>query len=270
MNDSPWIIDTWVNLLPPLAEGENPAGERIFSRYGVLDLMREGTDPARLVAEMDAALIDRSGLCSRDSDWVARVCAEYPDRFFGIASPDPTDIMGCLREVERCVGDHGFKAVKVEPFLWDKPPTDAMYYPLYAKCVELDITFTTQIGHTGPLYPSEAGRPIHLDRVALDFPELRIVGGHIGWPWTEEAISVAWKHDNVYIDTSAHVPKHFPDSFVHFMKTFGRDKCLFASDWPLLSIDRALGGLAEHCALPDEARRNFLRENAIKAFRLED
>jgi predicted TIM-barrel fold metal-dependent hydrolase len=143
-----------------------------------------------------------------------------------------------------------------------------MYYPIYAKCVELDVTFTTQIGHTGPLYPSEVGRPIYLDKVALDFPELRIVGGHIGWPWTDEAIALAWKHRNVWLDTSAHVPKHFPPAFVHFMQTFGQDKCLFASDWPLLSITRPLGELAVHCDLSPDVRRKFLRENALRAFKL--
>jgi predicted TIM-barrel fold metal-dependent hydrolase len=174
-----------------------------------------------------------------------------------------------VRQIERCVKEYGFKAVKVEPFLWGKPPTHAMYYPIYAKCVELDITFTTQIGHTGPLYPSEVGRPLYLDQVALDFPELRIVGGHVGWPWTEEAIALAWKHRNVFIDTSAHVPKHFPPAFTHFMRTFGKTKCLFASDWPLLPISRPLEQLDEYCALPEEARRSFLRENAIRAFKLD-
>src|SRR5207253_2876513 len=180
-----------------------------------------------------------------DAGWVAETCARYPGRFFGMVSPDPRDVMASLRTIESCVRDHGFKAVKIEPFVWGKPPTHPMYYPIYAKCVELDITFTTQIGHTGPdTFPSEVGRPLYLDQLALDFPELRIVGGHIGWPWTEEAIAVAWKHRNVWIDTSAHIPKHFPPSFVHFMRTFGQDKCLFASDWPLLPIARSFPACA--------------------------
>ena len=91
-------------------------------------------------------------------------------------------------------------------------------------------------------FPSETGRPIYIDEVALDFPELRIVCGHIGWPWTEEMIAVAWKHRNVWIDTSAHVPKHYPPAFVHFMKTFGKDKVCFATDYPLLQWDRVLEG----------------------------
>jgi len=269
MAEAPWIIDTWVNLLPPVAEHQREAAEAVFGRYGQLDVLREGTKPEALLAEMDAAGVALGGLCSTDLEWTARVVARWPERFFGIVSPDPTDIMACLRTLERAVREYGFKAVKIEPFLWDRPPTDRLFYPVYAKCVELDVTFTTQIGHTGPLYPSEVGRPIHLDRVALDFPELRIVGGHIGWPWTDEAIAVAWKHRNVWIDTSAHVPKHFPPAFVHFLQTFGKDKCLFASDWPLLPVARPLDELERYCPMPEEVRRKFLRENAVRAFKLD-
>ena len=198
------IIDAWVNLLRPVEA--HAGGERIFGRYGQLAALREGTRPEQLVAEMDAVGVAIAGLCSTDAEWVAATAARYPGRFFGIVSPDPTDIMGCLRTIEHCVREYGFKAVKIEPFLWGKPPTDRMYYPVYAKCVELDITFTTQIGHTGPdVYPSEVGRPLYLDQVALDFPALRIVGGHIGWPWHEEAMAVAWKHQHVYQIGRAHV-----------------------------------------------------------------
>jgi predicted TIM-barrel fold metal-dependent hydrolase len=265
----PGIIDTWVNLLRPVAEDQRREGESIFERYGQLETLREGTKPEALLEEMDAAGVEVAGLCGQDEKWVAEVAAQHPKRFFGIASPDPRDIMRCVRTIERCVREYGFKAVKIEPFLWGKPPTDRIYYPIYAKCVELDVTFTTQIGHTGPLYPSEVGRPIYLDQVALDFPDLRIVGGHIGWPWTEEAIAVAWKHRNVYIDTSAHIPKHFPEPFKNFMRTFGKTKCMFASDWPLLPVGRPLDQLDEYCPLPEEPRRNFLRDNAVRAFRLD-
>ncbi|MFX8481514.1 amidohydrolase family protein, partial [Acinetobacter baumannii] len=83
--------------------------------------------------------------------------------------------------------------------LWGLPPNDRRYYPLYAECVELGVPFCTQVGHTGPLRSSETGRPIpYLDDVALDFPELTIVAGHIGYPWTEEMIALARKYPNVY------------------------------------------------------------------------
>jgi predicted TIM-barrel fold metal-dependent hydrolase len=176
--------------------------------------------------------------------------------------------MKAVRELEHYVRDHGFVALRIEPFLWRKPPTDRAYYPLYAKAAELGVTFQTQVGHTGPLYPSETGRPTYIDEVALDFPELRIVCGHIGWPWTQEMIAVAWKHKNVWIDTSAHVPKHYPPEFVHFMKTFGKDKVCFATDYPLLQWSRVLAEV-EGLGLPDDVKRRFLHDNAVRAFNLQ-
>jgi len=113
------------------------------------------------------------------------------------------------------------------------------------------------------------GRSIELDldRVALDFPELRIVGGHLGWPWHDEAIALAWKHANVWIDTSAHVPKHYPPEFVHFMKTFGKDKVCFATDYPLLQWERVLAEV-DGLDLGPEVKQRFLHDNAVRAFNL--
>ena len=118
--------------------------------------------------------------------------------------------MSAVREVRRCIRDLGFKAIRVLPWLWEVPPTDRRFYPVYAACIEERVPFCTQIGHTGPLMPSEVGRPIYLDQVALDFPELIIVAGHIGYPWTGEAIAVATKHPNVFIDTSAYTARRYP------------------------------------------------------------
>ena len=123
----------------------------------------------------------------------------------GVASVDLARPMDGVRELRRGVRDLGFRALRVIPWLWNLPPDDRRYYPLYAECVELGIPFCLQVGHTGPLRPSEPGRPIpYLDTVALEFPELVIVGGHIGYPWTAEMISLATKYPNVYIDTSAY------------------------------------------------------------------
>ena len=69
----------------------------------------------------------------------------------------------------------------MRPWLWNRPPNDKFYFPLYIKCIELDILFCTHAGHAGPLMPSDPGRPIpYPDKIALIFPELKIVAGHIG------------------------------------------------------------------------------------------
>jgi uncharacterized protein len=89
--------------------------------------------------------------------------------------------------------------------------------------------------------PSDTGCPVpYLDRVALDFPELVIVGGHIGHPWTNEMIGVVWKHDNVYLDTSAYLPRYYPAELAHVMNTYGRGKVMFGTNWPQLTHERAL------------------------------
>ena len=120
----------------------------------------------------------------------------------GDRRPRPPD--GCRARVA-APGRDGFVGLRVVPWLWNAPPTDRRYYPLFAECVESGVPFCTQVGHTGPLRPSETGRPIpYIDQVALDFPELVIVCGHVGYPWTEEMVAVARKHENVYIDTSAY------------------------------------------------------------------
>ena len=126
-----------------------------------------------------------------------------------------------------------------------------------------------QVGHTGPLRPSETGRPIpYIDQVALDFPELAIVCGHVGYPWTEEMVAVARKHENVYIDTSAYTIKRLPQELIGFMKTgTGQRKVLFGTNYPMMSHAHALAGFDE-LGLGGEARRDFLHGNAERVFGL--
>src|SRR2546421_1194627 len=206
------------------------------------------------VGVMDAAGVD-FGLLSAwsaphqqpliSNDEVAEWVAAYPDRFAGLACVDLNKPMDAVRELRRCVTDQGFKGLRVIPWLWEAPPTDRRVYPLYVACTELDVPFCTQVGHTGPLRPSETGRPIpYIDQVAIDFPELVIVCGHVGYPWTEEMVAVARKHENVYIDTSAYTTNRLPPELVTYMKTgSGRRKVLFGSNFPMIAPAHALEGL---------------------------
>lgn len=150
--------------------------------------------------------------------------------------------------------------------MWEVPPTDRRFYPVYVALCKAEIPFCTQIGHTGPLMSSEVGRPIYLDRVALDFPELVIVGGHIGWPWTEEAIAVATKHKNVYIDTSAYTTARYPAPLVEFMRGHGRHKVMFGTNWPMIAPAKALENL-DALGLDMATRSAFLAGNAQRVFR---
>jgi predicted TIM-barrel fold metal-dependent hydrolase len=203
------------------------------------------------------------------NDEVAEWIRLHPKRFGGLATVDLDRPMEAVRELRRRVRE-GFLGLRVVPWLWNAPPTDRRYYPLFAECVELGVPFCTQVGHTGPLRPSETGRPIpYIDEVALDFPELVIVCGHVGYPWTEEMVAVARKHPNVYIDTSAYTIKRLPDELVRFMKSgTGQRKVLFGSNYPMMTHAHALAGLSD-LGLADEARRDFLHGNAERVFKLE-
>ena len=203
------------------------------------------------------------------NDEVAGWVAAHPERFGGLAAVNLDRPMDAVRELRRCVTELGFKGLRVVPWLWEAAPTDRRYYPLYAACVELGVPFFTQVGHTGPLRPSETGRPIpYIDQVALDFPELVIVVGHIGYPRTEEMIAVARKHENVYIDTSAYTTRRYPPELVAYMRSkSGRRKVMFGTNYPMILHQQALQDL-DTLGLDDEARELFLAGNAQRVLGL--
>lgn len=244
------------------------------------DSLPDGDVPIEAtLASMDAAGVDVGVLSAWrgpgnadliSNDEVAHWIASHPGRLAGLATVDLDRPMEAVRELRRRVRD-GFLGLRVVPWLWNAPPTDRRYYPLFAECVESGVPFCTQVGHTGPLRPSETGRPIpYIDQVALDFPELVIVCGHVGYPWTEEMVAVARKHPNVYIDTSAYTLERLPDELVRFMKTgTGQRKVLFGTNFPMIAHTHALAGL-EGLGLTDEARRDFLHDNAVRVFNLEE
>lgn len=230
------------------------------------------------VSAMDAAGVDfgllsawrgPNGMDLVSNAEVAEWVEAHPNRFAGLATVDLDRPMEAVRELRRRVRDDAFVGLRVVPWLWNAPPTDRRYYPLFAECVELGVPFCTQVGHTGPLRPSETGRPIpYIDQVALDFPELVIVCGHVGYPWTEEMVAVARKHENVYIDTSAYTTKRLPDELIRFMRTrTGQRKVLFGTNYPMIMHAHALDGLDE-LGLDDQARVDYLHGNAERVFKL--
>ena len=228
------------------------------------------------IAAMDEAGVHLGLVCAWwgprgplvSNDEVAGFVRQHPDRLVGVASVDLFRPMDAVRELRRCVRQLGFRALRIIPWLWDLPPDDRRYYPLYLECTELGIPFCLQVGHTGPLCPSEPGRPIpYLDRVALEFPDLKIVGGHIGYPWTAEMISLATKYPNVYIDTSAYKARRYPRELVDYLRGYGRRKVLFGSNHPAWPATACLEGF-DDLALDAETAELFLHGNAQRVFGL--
>lgn len=269
------VVDVWMQH-----PNQRFIGHEVFAslRRRTGELVPEVDPPLDgTIAAMDTAGVD-IGLLSAwagptgpliSNDEVAAAVAACPDRFAGVAAVDLTRPMAAVRELRRAVRELGFVALRVVPWLWGWPPSDRRYYPLFAECVELDIPFCTQVGHTGPLRTSETGRPIpYLDDVALDFPELTVVAGHVGYPWTEEMVAVARKHERVHIDTSAYTVRRYPPELVRYLSGDGRSKVMFGSNFPMITPARALDGL-DVLGLDDEARELFLAGNATRIFRLD-
>jgi len=191
-----------------------------------------------------------------------------PTRFRGLASVDLTNTMGAVREIRRRIDRKRFVGVRIVPWLWDLPPNDRRYYPIYAACVDAGVPFCTQIGHTGPLGRSDTGRLIpYLEDVMLDFPELVVVGGHVGFPWLDELTTLAVKFPNFHVDTSAYALHRLPQGFVQWMKGIGKTRIMFGTNWPMLSPRKCLEGLGE-LGLSTEQSAAFLSGNARRVFSL--
>ena len=274
------IYDVWSqppeksfsDLLPELArlmqQSNSPINKLLEINAGPKEVVQMMDDAG--VSKVFLSAWSKPGQFVVTNEQVAKYTKAYPDRCIGIGTVNLTKPMAAVAEIDRCVKEYGFKGVRILPWLWNLPPTHNLYYPVFAKCVELGIPFCTQVGHTGPLCPSEPGRPIpYIDQVALDFPELKIVCGHIGYPWTDEMIGVAWKHSNVFIDTSAHAPKYYPPQLLHFMNSYGADKVMFGTNFPQLTWE-ACAKQAVDLPLKPKSMEKFLWKNAARVFNIEE
>ena len=204
---------------------------------------------------------------------VARAVQQYPDRFSGLLGIDPYMGMDGVRALEDAVVNMGFIGAHLYPHWFDLEPNQARYYPFYAKCIELDIPIQMQVGQS-LIYSKEyrcrsVGRPIYLDDIACDLPELKLIGSHVGIPWENEMIAMAWKHENVYICTDAHSPKYWPPSVVQYLNSYGQDKVIFGTDFPVLRFKRTVDEINQ-LALKPLGRRKFMRDNVLKIYNLGD
>ena len=279
-------IDIVCNLFDPTAVRLGQTGlDDAFKAQVRLDKRYwRGIPVSQYLRKMDRAGIERSLLIAvragdlnvRGSfeltiDRVAAVCARWPDRFSGLAGVDPFRGMKGLADLTYAVKECGFVGAHLYPHWFGLAPDHAKYYPYYAKCAELGVPIMMQVGHN-LVYTRErrlpsVGRPITLDQVAIDFPELTLIGIHIGVPWTDEMISMCWKHPNVYTAGDAYAPRHWPASYVHYLNTYGRDKVLFGTDWPVIDPERAVREVKE-LGLRPESERALMRDNALRVFKL--
>ncbi len=244
-----------------------------------------GLSLEQMIGRMDAAGIGHGFLIAAKSGRVglpgcyhmpykvvADAVEKYPARFSGMLGIDPNMGMTGVRELEAAVRDFGCIGAHFYPHWFEIAPDHAKVYPFYAKCCELNIPIQMQVGQSMIYSPQHrtrsVGQPITLDAVACDFPELKLIGIHVGIPWTDEMIAMAWKHENVFIGCDAHSPKYWPASFSHYINSFGRNKVLFGTDFPVLDFARTRAEI-DSLGLKEASLQALYRDNAIRVYGLD-
>ncbi len=263
--------DSWV-------EATNSPGEL---KCKVEEAWGEGYDSGEaIVAAMDAAGVE-TALATDLLAWsytrqqrfaidataqIEELTKRFPGRFYGLADYDPFRIRQSLDKVAADVTERGYKGVYIHIYGYDIGLDHRKMYPLYSMCEAMGIPVSMQIGHVLEAMPSEHGHPMQLDRIACDFPDLVLVGTHTGWPWVEEALALITKWPNVYLSTSAWLPRYFSPALRQYLNSrVGREKILFGSNG--LDWQRYLDQWAE-LGLKDEATQAILVDNPKRVFKL--
>lgn len=278
-------VDTWCNAFTTDAFDKYWRGAPEIAEvvaWWHLESRLIGRTPSEFVDYMDEAGVDAVLVPSAKmrahnggrmvwaipDEEVAALADAAPGRVFGLCGIDPSEGMAGVARLEKSVREGPFVGAHLHTYGFGIPLNHRRYYPYYAKCVELDVPIVIQVGHSAELMPSELGRPLLLDDVALDMPELKIVAAHTGWPWVEELVALAWKHRNVFIGTSAHHPRYWDPHLLRFANGRGRGKVLFGTDFPVLEYRDALAAIAELDLKPD-ARDLLVGDVARTLFKLE-
>jgi uncharacterized protein len=262
-----------------------PAGYGMANYGRIFRSRREGGDTRpevdldEYVKKLAGLGIVRSvpfGVSNEESTALLR---KYPDRFLGLARISINAFKGMtgVRELERLVREEGFVALGVSALVDCIPASDRRYYPLYTKAAELGIPVRiySSMNYANDR-PYDLGHPRHLDQVAMDFPELRIIGGLGGWPWVNEMVALVRRHPNLHIDTSAHRAKYLgqPGSGWEMLIQFGNT---LIQDKVLVGLSAGLVGqphetlIEEYMSLPlkDTVKEKWLYKNAARVFGLD-
>jgi len=277
------VVDIWCNLFtrPALEEFYGSQGQEVAAElFGRPEMYAPDTAMTadEFVDKMDDNGVEQvyvpalqfgnpEGGLEMDIPYeeVRSVCERYPDRIKGMAGINPREGMDGVAKLEEYVEEYGFIAGHLEPYGWERPVNHRQYYPFYTKCAELDVPVVMQVGHSAIRMPSKMGKPILVDDIAMDFPDLDIVACHTGWPWSKELEALAWKHPNVYFGATAHAPRYWEDNVVNFIRTRGRDKAMFGTDYPVLEYAEAFEQI-DQLDFDPEVEDKLLSENAKEVF----
>lgn len=217
---------------------------------------------------IETAVCNLSGIACSETEMAA---IKHPSKRFRPVLPvDPNRGMDAIRDITRAHAELGIVGVALFPvgYVPQVPINDKRMYPIYVKCIELDIAVFCTSGVPGPRLPFEAQYTGLVDEVCWFFPELRFILRHGCEPWTDLAVKLLLKWPNLYYSTSAFAPKYYPQEIVDFANTRGADKIIYAGYYPLgLTLERIFREL-EDVPLRDHVWPKFLRENALRALKL--
>lgn len=205
---------------------------------------------------------------------VAAFCRQQGERFIGFAGVDPHKGAAALRELEYAIKELGLRGLNLQCFEHRLAINDARMYPLYAKCIELDIPVNLHCSiNFATTTLMELGRPALLDEVMVHFPELRVCAAPPGFPWVHELIGVAWRHPNVHIGLVAVRPKYLDaqgagyEGLLRYGRSILQDRIIFGSSYPLMPVERSIREI-EALPIEEPVRRKWLYENAKRFLRL--
>ena len=237
----------------------------------------KGQSIKQFVEELDREGAEVSVLGRVDNNMLADVVAEFPNRFFALTSISPFDGMRGVREFEHLIKERKLNGLRVAALYNNLAASDRRYYPLYAKCAELDIPVRIYCNmNYATDRPYDIGHPRHIDQVAMDFPELRIVAGLSGWPWVADMVGLLRRYPNLYCDTSSHHPRYFGtpgagwEQFMQFGNSVLQDKIMVGLSWEAFGMPmEALIAEYEKLKLKPHVLDKWLYGNAKRFFRLE-
>jgi predicted TIM-barrel fold metal-dependent hydrolase len=222
--------------------------------------------------EMDRFGIEKGLIGVSLSDEVSqRALREHPDRFLASCSTDPNQGMEDLRNITRIHESFDLKAVAAFPAgcVAQVPIDDKRFYPVYAKCCELDVPIFCCVGVPGPRIPMACQHVERIDEVMWFFPELKFVMRHGAEPWTDLAVKLMLKWPNLHYSTSAFAPRYYPKAIVDYANTRGAERILYAGYFPMgLSLERIFRDMPG-VPFKDEVWPKFLRENALRVLNLD-
>ena len=268
--DGVGAVDAWIN--PNLRPPKSVSRDVLYLFPGLEERYERGTTLSQLIDEMDEAGVAKAVLCAgyteddEDVEWVRKAVARHPERFVGSYAVDPHQGLKTVRLVDSLVRDEGFRLIRIIALFTQIPYDDARNYPVYAKCAELGVPVGLNVGIPGPLVPGKHQHPLALDDVCAFFPELKVVMQHGGEPWVDLCVKLLLKWSNLHYMTSAFAPKHLPAQIIQYVNTRGADKVMFASDYPLLSLDRCMREAAELPFRDQDRFEKFVARNADALF----